>query len=89
MSIVLPPIEFSDEAIDSNNSINYSTEHSINEFTQIMNNLFNQTIDDLNDGTLNDISNDSLIFDNSILVDNLKLILEKDLIILILNQVIK
>ena len=46
-----------------------------------MNNLFNQTIDDLNDGTLNDISNDSLIFDNSILVDNLKLILEKDLII--------
>ena len=52
MSIVLPPIEFSDEATDSNNSIHYSNGHSINEFTQNMNNLFNQTIDDLNDETL-------------------------------------
>ncbi len=49
MSIVPQPIEFSDEAMDSTNSINYSTEHSINELTQ--NNLFNQTTNDLNDET--------------------------------------
>ena len=46
-----------------------------------MNNLFNQTIDDLNDETLNDISNDSLIFDNSTSVDNLKIILDKGIIL--------
>ena len=77
MPIVTPPIEFS--ATDSNNPINYSNGDSITWIN--MNNLFNQTIDDLNDETLNDISNDSLIFDNSTSVDNLKLILDKDLII--------
>ncbi len=35
----------------------------------------------MNDETLNDIANDCLVFENSISVDNLKLILDKDLIL--------